>query len=698
MNPSSRLFFARFTALLFFACALPFAHTQSMNLEDELKFLQAESFVITASRTLENLRKSAASVTVISEQQIRDMGARNLAEVLRSVPGMNISVNSLGFYEIEARGIKSVSSEKIMFMIDNHVVNNILLGTAMLLHDDAPLDHVQRIEIVRGPGSALYGANAFLAIVNIITHDGDNLDFVEANFSQGHHDTAQANLRFGKRWGALTLALNANYLTSDGINPHIEVDAPRFLDQLLGTQSSLAPGPADWWNRKHDAHLKLGYRDWELTAHYTRKRTGPFLGFENIVNRGGRILNNGHFIDLKRTWQLADDWSLKSRMYQDNTVYRPSFDLFLEGMPIQLPTGGFAFIPETYSGTINAKNNRLGTDLEVTYKALPRHEILFGLTAEHQRQYEVRYNANFNPLNLAPLGAEVDLTDTLNWNRNISREFWALFVEDIWDVTDQWRITLGARYDRYSDFGGNFNPRLGVVWVKNRFNLKLLYGEAFRAPNFSEQHNTNNPSILSNPDVKPEAARTHEMSVGFEPNVRTETRLTLFYTDIDDLIVQVPLPDSVVQVVVNAPGLVASGLEWELRTRWGKGSYFGINYNYQDTEIDETDTGLPETPNQKGHLMLNHRFNETLNLFGEWIWRGEARRGLSDPRDRYPGYDQVNTTLSINEPFGVQGFSAQLSCYNLLDEAITYPSPEATVPFDYPNEERNLRLKLIYRY
>lgn len=670
---------------------------QSSNLEDELKFLQAESFVITASRTLENLRKSAASVTVISEQQIRDMGARNLAEVLRTVPGMNISVNSLGFYEIESRGVKSPASEKILFMLDNHVLNNILLGTAMLLYDDYPLDQVKRIEIVRGPGSALYGANAFLAIVNIITQKGADLDHTEVSYAQGHQDTHQANLRFGKRWGDWELAAGYNYLGSEGIEARIQTDALSLADSLLGTQASLAPGNADVWTRKHDAHLNLKWRDWELSAHYTRKRSGPFLGFENILNRGGRILNNGHYFDLKRTWNLAGDWAIKSRFYRDNSVYRPSFDLFLAGTPLQVGDQ-FFIVSETYRGVINAKNNRLGTDIEVNYDALPRHEIVFGLIAEHQRQYEVRYNANFNPLTLQPLGALVDLTDDVNWNRNISREFWALFIEDIWDVTDSLRVTLGARYDRYSDFGGNFNPRLGVAWVKDQFNIKLLFGEAFRAPNFNEQHNQNNPSIVSNPNVKPEEARTHEISFGYEPNAATEMRTTFFYTDVDDLIVQVPVPGSLAQEVRNAAGLQATGIEWELRRRWGKGSYLGANWSYQDTELDQSSTGLPETPNHKGHLMINQRFNKGFNIFGECVWRGRARRADDDTRADYDGYTQINTSIGLDHLFGAQGFSAHLSCYNLLDREITYPSTEATVPGDYPGEQRNLQLKVRYRY
>ncbi len=172
-------------------------------LEEEIKYLHAEAYTVTASKILENIDKSVATVSVIDSQQIRTMGARNLLDVLRIVPGLGITQSEQGFAEVEARGVRTaITSPKILLMINGHPLDhNLQNGGGFYAYDTTPVDDIKKIEIVRGTGSALYGANAFLAIINIITKQADDVKGVEMTARGGSFGSQQYNVSVGKDFG-----------------------------------------------------------------------------------------------------------------------------------------------------------------------------------------------------------------------------------------------------------------------------------------------------------------------------------------------------------------------------------------------------------------------------------------------------------------------------------------------------------------
>ena len=146
-------------------------------LEEEILWLKEETYVSTATKTLEDISKSGATVSVITATDLRNMGARNLMDALKRIPGVGIQTSSIGIPTIEVRGVKSDSSEKVLFLINGHAINNNLInGGATWAYGDFPIDEIKRVEVVRGPGSALYGTNAFVAIINIVTQTASDIE------------------------------------------------------------------------------------------------------------------------------------------------------------------------------------------------------------------------------------------------------------------------------------------------------------------------------------------------------------------------------------------------------------------------------------------------------------------------------------------------------------------------------------------
>ncbi|MGZ5621915.1 MAG: TonB-dependent receptor plug domain-containing protein, partial [Methylobacter sp.] len=188
-------------ALILNSVAFADAAAPNDDLEKELAYLAAErQVVVTASKMEEPVDKTIATTTVITQDDIAHIGARNLLDVLRLVPGIGITQTQFGWREIEVRGIKTLASEKVQIMLNGHPLDhNLQNAGSTWVYDDLPVDTIKRVEVVRGPGSALYGANAFLAVINIITQNAKDLSGLHTSAGWGSFDTQQYRASWGKQ-------------------------------------------------------------------------------------------------------------------------------------------------------------------------------------------------------------------------------------------------------------------------------------------------------------------------------------------------------------------------------------------------------------------------------------------------------------------------------------------------------------------
>ncbi|KZY48864.1 MULTISPECIES: TonB-dependent receptor [unclassified Oleiphilus] len=183
------------------------APAQSVSpLQEEIQWLQAETYVSTATKTLEDIKKSGASVTVITAADLKRMGARNLMDALKRVPGLGVYQTNMGGSTLEIRGLKTDFSEKVLFLINGHANNNNLVnGGALSSYNNFIVDDISRVEIVRGPGSALYGANAFVAVINIITKTAQNTQETTLSAGIGSDQSRKLNASYRDGTGPLKM-------------------------------------------------------------------------------------------------------------------------------------------------------------------------------------------------------------------------------------------------------------------------------------------------------------------------------------------------------------------------------------------------------------------------------------------------------------------------------------------------------------
>lgn len=657
--------------------------TTLITLEDEIKWIHEEKFVSTATKTREKVSKSGSSVSIITKQDLKKMGARNLMDALKRLPGFSVQETFIGIPAIEVRGVLSGDSEKVLFMIDGHSVNNNLVnGGAIWTYNDFSIADIKQIEVVRGPGSALYGTNAFVAVINIITETADDISGLEVTLGSESDTTRKLNLHLGKELSDIKIAANLNILESNGAYQYVNNDS-------VGNS-----GYTYDWQDRYDFSFNIQSKGFKLYGKYIDQRRGPFIGIGNALNDETIQDYTEYFLDLSYQNQLSSQIIFSSRIYIDEFKTKNYWEI--------LPEAALPGFPDGLLGSPTVKNQKTGAEAQIDFQLTDNNKLLTGIQYEHQTQFDVTHTTNFDPNTFTPLPSYMNISDTGNWNEPQRRDISAFFFQDIWDITKQLRLIAGYRYDDYSDFGSTTNPRASVTWeFTDNVNISAAYGKAFRAPSFGELYNINNPSIIGNSDLEPEEIETYEISLNGQINKRNQFKVTNFRNHISNLIEK-----DATNTYQNTGKLSVNGLELELSSRLISGSSFDINYTYQFAENAQTNEIQHHVPMHKANLGFNYRHSQFVNAYIGVLYSGKlsAKRNNPYDTDSLKEKTSVDAAISFNNKADTLELSA--SIYNLFNAQNSVPSGDIptdllgiTPPRHYaiPEQDRHIALKLTYK-
>lgn len=652
--------------------------------------LSEEMMVISAAKFEQPLSEAPAIMTVISAEDIKNMGARDLKDVLKTVSNMDAAIDYLGRYGTTIRGIKTVYSEKVKLLINGHSVNDPLYGGATWTYDDLALNNVKRIEIIRGPGSALYGTNAFVGVINVITKDVEDIAGYQVKAEAGSFKTKGANILFGKKLGLLGISGYAEYKDSDGPKLLIE------RDSLSGTPLTHAPGLTNRWIQQKDFNLNLVYKNFDLKTKLTTGERGPYLGLGYAVNDETVIYKNQMFAELSHKYS-REAMNLLTKIYWDQYKYEAFYEMYSEGFAIP----GIGAFPDGFLGKATTLDRTLGVESQATYDLSTNNKLVGGIVFENINQLDATYMLNFHPLTYRPYGFLKDISGELNWQkRGAKRDVYALYLQDTFKISKDLIFTLGSRYDHYSDFGKTINPRGSLVWKEllPKTTLKVLYGTAFRSPNFAELYNQNNPAVVGNENLKPEKIKTTEASLGYEFTRTAKLSITYFDNTIKDLITVGPKPAPTLPAnFINQGQQRVKGGEVEIQERITSRIKASMNYSYQKGADEATGLRIPEVPVQKGGLRTTIDLSKYVIMNSDLIMVGKRLRGAGDVRPNLGGYGIVNLNLLVKE-IG-KGLEISAAIGNLFDRKYADPSPATSkVPNDYPQEGRNIFVETSYRF
>ncbi|NOX91250.1 MAG: TonB-dependent receptor plug domain-containing protein, partial [Gammaproteobacteria bacterium] len=257
---------AKALSLLLIFCAATATYAQTVP-EEDIALTFDEQFVSIATGGQKELSRAPAVATVITAENIARMGALNLDQVLESVPGLHVTLSSVRLTPVYSiRGIQSDIGPHVLMLVNGVPITQMWQGDRGLL-STLPIADIARVEIIRGPGSAVYGADAFAGVINVITKSAAEMDGTSISATAGSFGTIQTAILHGKTYDDLDITFSMQYSGTDGDDSRIiDEDGQTFWDNSAGTNVSLAPGPLDTRAQRIDTRLGFSWDNWKIQA------------------------------------------------------------------------------------------------------------------------------------------------------------------------------------------------------------------------------------------------------------------------------------------------------------------------------------------------------------------------------------------------------------------------------------------------
>ena len=616
-----------------------------------------------ASRRLQSTLDAPASVTVVTREQIRAQGYRTLGELLRGVPGFHTSYDRNYDY-VGVRGflVPGDYNSRVLCLVDGHRMNDPVYGNFGLGFDSAiDLDSVDRVEIVRGPGSALYGSNAVFAVINLVTRGADSAAGAALDLEGGEHDAYLARARVGER----TADDDFWWVSTRGWRSH---GAPLHYDEFAGTLSGGTTHDTD-----HESAAQVQARwqsgEWALGAGgFWREKGIPTGSYDTVFDDPDNVTTDMQgFLDLSWRRQLGEGRDVVAHVGYDDYLYEGVYvyDDTANGGPPDLQTKDRG-LGRTLSGEVQYDFAGAWDD-RVTCGAEARWNL-----ALDQKTWDDLY------------GTAVESSE--------SSFDWSLFAQDEFELARATRLVAGLRFDHLETSGGNLSPRLALVRQLDESNaLKLLVGRAFRAPNAYELYYGDGVSQLPNPDLDPEEVATYELAYEGAPAPSWHVQASLFHYAIQNLIAQTVDPNSGLLVFENSDDVSADGLELGLGKTFESGLSLRFGQSFQQVEDDTTGERPANSPNHLTQLQVESPLGcDTLLAGVELVYVGSRGTLGGDSVDPY-----LLTNLQLRSTALGDGLELSLRAYNLF--GVSYSDPVSGEFVQDSLRQDGLRLSLGLR-
>ncbi|OGQ82059.1 MAG: hypothetical protein A3G40_06860 [Deltaproteobacteria bacterium RIFCSPLOWO2_12_FULL_57_22] len=626
---------------------------------EELMNITIES----VSKFEQKVVEAPASITIITSDDIKKFGYRNLPDILRSVRGLFVNYdrnyNYVGFRGFSRPGDYDT---RILILIDGHRLNEPIYDSPGTGGDFIlDVDLIDRVEVIRGPSSSLYGSSAFMGIINVKTKRGKDIEGVEVSGAGGRFSTYNGRLSYGNKFeNGLELLVSGSGFGSDG-------------DRRLFYQEFNDPTTNNGIAKNRDGEQgqsffgSLSYKGFSLAAGYVnREKDVPTGSFETVFNAHSSTTDRKGFVDLKYEHEFAGNLGLKARTYYDNYYYKGLAD-YDYGLANLVRNKDFGWA------------NTVGTELQITKTLFDKHKVIFGgefqyVLRQDQKNYDI----------------EVYLDE-----RNSSRN-WAVYLQNEYEILKGLRLTAGVRFDHFSlSDNSAVSPRVGLVYLPfDKTVIKLLYGHAFRAPNAFELFYQVPSNFLPSNGLGPERTRTVELLVQQYLGFNLWGTANLYYQKSKDIITQIVEPVSGLPMFQNAGGVSQKGVEFELEGKWQNGVRGRMSYAVQRTEDVDTKLRLTNSP---VHLA---KFNGVVPLMADKLFLGLEEQYTSGRKtlagNQIGGFWVTNVTLFNQSVF--KGLDLSASIYNLFGKKYSDPGSGEHEQDAIRQDGRSFRFKLTFRY
>ncbi|TDO89382.1 outer membrane receptor for ferrienterochelin and colicins [Halanaerobium saccharolyticum] len=417
----------------------------------EEEVMELDELVVTASRYQESIMETPVSIEVIDQEEIEESGAQNVAELIASVPGVKIT-NYGGPAGSKTISIRGSDSNQVLILIDGQSINTKMIGDVDL--GQILLSNLKKVEVLKGPASAVYGANALGGVVNIITKKGSDIEGLNLEFGMGSFATYKTALNYGITLANSEVMITAETLNSDGFRNDPDnsgVDQYNFSTKI------------NYYLNQNDEFI------FDIISNNSDKEIPGSVNMQSPnANQEDKMEN--YRLTYKKN---EENYDLRTSIYYNNqeTNYNNP-DVYVNNTHLKEKIGF------ELNNTLYYENNTLTYGLEVTNDELDSSQL-------------------------------PEIYDATNK---------AIFLENSYTKLENLKINIGIRYDNNEDYGSETNPRISLLYrVNNNNNLFFSYGEAYRAPTFDELY-WDELWLEGNPNLVPEKSKNYEIGIKSELN------------------------------------------------------------------------------------------------------------------------------------------------------------------------------------
>ena len=579
--------------------------------------------VSTASKRDEKISEAPSVITVVTRKEIEQYGGLTLHDILNRVPNLQvIGSTSQPSNNISIRaGTNQHYSNRILFLINGRPIRDTWGGgfTSVFL-TGFPISTIEHIEVIRGPGSVLYGTNAFSGVINVVTKDAEDQNLYEASVTYGSFSRRQFEGRINYRGEDWSLVGAGKYTRASG-------------DSFNVTDENGVSGSFSQSTDQNSLYLEGQYKNFDLTVFRGRLDEGHF-GFQARLPQSQSDYKKA-FIDLGYTQPLWEGWSAKTNI---------TYNRFRKGY--------------WSDNDADHQDDLLIAELNVQGEIRPGLNALFGGTSEH--------------------------TDGRLSGASYQTHRHSIFSQIDWKPYDWLKLVGGLQLNDSEDFKSNFSPRGGIIINPHEnWGTKILYGEAFRSATAIES-DVNIPSILvGDSNISPETIKTIEAQIFYESKALSGS-ITGYRSRIEDIIARVPNPSAGGLLSTNTGEQIFRGIELEGKYQLGGGWSLQGSAAYQDGESDNDIQDPTFFPNINAKFGFRYDAKDwSVGVFDSYFGDPEDIRGtnpaVQEVNQQPESYHLVslNVTVDLNHALDLDPTmpDMEFTLYgeNLLNEDIFFP-------------------------
>lgn len=671
--------------------ALLFSAGERLDMLDDIFALDLESLqnisVASVSKMDQPLKDTPANMVIFTQEKIEKRGFRNVADLLETLPGVTIhNFSTSGYFNsINVRGLTGAHYFKILLDgVEIDQTNGEMISTAM----NFPLDGIARVEVLFGPSSVIYGADAVSGVLNLITQDQSG---AEVFFSAAEEGYNYSYLRFAKQLGDFKLIARAHLHEDQEYKLDERFDKHFPKEDIVNNSGALVQS-ADYrtfdYRPSNTASLNLLLKHdlVDVGFNYSTTEDSTLLGqvdkksYENFFDRDANIMTMLWGVYAKNVSALSGFSLMSTISYDTTTVEEGSY--FINRNTDYIKAYKYS------------ESNRFSLE-EVVQKNWNAHQLIVGLNYEHYNSMPMSFDMPYPSPSSSYVYPGSDIP--LNYFKR-SWDNFALFAQDYYTYSDALKFSLALRYDNNSIEGDTFNPRAAIIYQPSeKITHKLIYAEAYLAPSTNDKYkhfgipfevndipgDTNAYKTdyfrVPNELLEAEKSRTLEYSVFAQIQDNFFAQGSLYYNKLDNLIGEREIQDVEISdvTILNATQIYNSGhgviqgfdLSLNYDTAFGEATTeFWCNYSYIDGYMkDDIKKELP--------FIAPHQFNggviigwDRWNFSPSLKWIDQINSGYipddSGTREKISGYTLVNF-------FGSYAFNpnvtASLRATNLTD-------------------------------